>query len=179
MRPNSLLLRWEEKWETVRRSKFIYYFSWKDFYACFLRIQAGTTVERWEPRKNYLKCHLNGRIGSLKPLPRSPRRRGLGQTTESLRSEMEAVFLISSQAGKAFCGTMQWFILFTTLDLQKGAYKMKKTEEFQNKTPDPTVVPAKSQIFWGYNRSEGKNLPTNRSSYRSDQEITDFKRKGM
>lgn len=80
---------------------------------------------------NYLICHRRDLIGSLTTALR-PRRRGLGQTTAFLLSEIELLF--SSQATKALCWTGKWFIFFSLFLWDN--YKMYTNNEtktwFQN-----------------------------------------------
>jgi len=61
------------------------------------------------PKTTYLTGHLKGLMGLL---ARIPTRRGFGQTTRPLESEIETKPLLSSQQVMAFCWRLIWFIIF-------------------------------------------------------------------
>jgi len=64
-------------------------------------------------------------------LASKPTRRGLGQTTRSLRSNP----IISSRDMKAFCWRLQWFIFFTS-DPQKNAWIQIKSDQIHHRARD-------------------------------------------
>lgn len=81
-----------------------------DFESETIKILSEVSVE-----KNYLIGHLTGLIGSFTKLLMAPRRRGLGQTTVSLLSEIDTEtvteLLISSQVVLAFWMAQLFIIL--------------------------------------------------------------------
>lgn len=83
---------------------------------------------------NYLICNLRGRITLLAS---KPTRRGLGQTTRSLRSNPT----ISSRVMKAFCWRLQWFIFFT-FDPQKNACNQNqiRSDQIHHRARDSKMV---------------------------------------